>query len=205
MGSLRSINPYNPYLGLWTSLEGRAKWYGGQLHHEEALSREQAIRFYTINTAYPLLLEGLIGSLEEGKFADFVVLDRDLLTCPVDANRDTQGLRTFLRVFFQAEDGIRVRNVTGVQTCALPILSAERHLLRRLVPGEVPEPDGVIARAGGQGLAVRREDHRASLYFVPLEGGHGLGRAVAERSEERRVGKECRARWAACDYQEAGE
>jgi predicted amidohydrolase YtcJ len=96
IGSLRSVNPYNPFLGMWVTITRRAKWYDGQLHPEEALSREQALRFYTSNNAYLLFLENEIGSLEPGKRADLVVLDRDLLTCPVDAIKDAQCLRTYV-------------------------------------------------------------------------------------------------------------
>jgi predicted amidohydrolase YtcJ len=102
IGSLRSINPYNPFLGKWVAVSRRANGYEGQLHPEEALTREQAIRFYTINNAQLLFLEGRIGSLEEGKQADFVVIDRDLLTCPEDEIRQVHALATHLdrkRVF----------------------------------------------------------------------------------------------------------
>ena len=91
IGSLRSVNPYNPFLGMWTTITRKAKWYDGRLHPEEALSREQAIRFYTVNNAYILFLDDRVGSLEAGKLADFIVLDRDLLTCPVDDIKDTQS------------------------------------------------------------------------------------------------------------------
>lgn len=96
IGSLRSINPYDPFLAIWTTLTRRARWYEGQLHPEEALTREQAIRFYTINCAQALFQEKLVGSLEKGKRADFIVVDTDLLTCDVDAIRRTQVLRTYL-------------------------------------------------------------------------------------------------------------
>ncbi len=96
IGSLRSINPYNPFLGMWTAITRRAKWYDGQLHPEEALTREQAIRFYTVNCAKALFQDEHVGSLEEGKLADFIVVNTDLLTCPVDAIRDAQVLRTYL-------------------------------------------------------------------------------------------------------------
>lgn len=96
IGSLRSINPYNPFLGMWVTITRRAKWFEAPLHPEEALTREQAIRFYTRNNAYLLFLENEIGSLEAGKRADFVVLDRDLLTCPVDAIKDCRVLATYL-------------------------------------------------------------------------------------------------------------
>jgi predicted amidohydrolase YtcJ len=96
IGSLRAINPYNPFLAMWTTLTRKAKGYEGQLHPEEALSREQAIRFYTINKAYLMFLDDQIGSLEPGKLADFVVLDTDILTCPVDSIKQTQALQTYL-------------------------------------------------------------------------------------------------------------
>jgi predicted amidohydrolase YtcJ len=96
LGSIRSINPYNPFLGMWTTITRRARWYDGRLHPEEALSREQAIRFYTVNCARALFLEEHVGSLEKGKKADMIVVDTDLLTCPEDAIKDTQVLRTYL-------------------------------------------------------------------------------------------------------------
>jgi predicted amidohydrolase YtcJ len=102
VGSLRSINPYNPFLGMWVAVSRRASGYEGRLHPEEALTREQAIRFYTINNARLLFLEDRIGSLEEGKQADFVVLDRDLLACPEDEIRGARAVATYLdgkRVF----------------------------------------------------------------------------------------------------------
>lgn len=96
IGSLRSINPYNPFLGMWVAITRQAKWHEGRLHPEEALTREQAIRFYTSNNAYLLFKEDRIGSLETGKLADLVVLDTDLLTCPLDEIKNAQVLKTFL-------------------------------------------------------------------------------------------------------------
>jgi predicted amidohydrolase YtcJ len=96
IGSLRSVNPYNPFLAMWTTITRKAKWYDGRLHPEEALSREQAIRFYTVNNAYILFLDDRVGSLEAGKLADFIVLDRDLLTCLEDDIKDTRVLRTYI-------------------------------------------------------------------------------------------------------------
>lgn len=96
IGSLRSINPYNPFLGMWVTITRQARWFEGALHPEEALSREQAIRFYTTNNAHLLFMEDQVGSLEPGKLADLIVLDRDLLTCPLDDIRDTKVLRTYV-------------------------------------------------------------------------------------------------------------
>jgi predicted amidohydrolase YtcJ len=96
IGSLRSINPYNPFLGMWTTVTRKARWYDGTLHPEEALTREQAIRFYTWNNAYLLFRDHEIGSLETGKRADLIVLDRDILTCPEDNIKETQVMATYL-------------------------------------------------------------------------------------------------------------
>jgi predicted amidohydrolase YtcJ len=96
IGARRAVNPYDPFLGMATTVTRRAKWYDGPLHPEESLSREQAIRFYTINNAYLLFLEDQVGSLEEGKLADLIVLDNDILTCPEDRIEKTRVLRTYV-------------------------------------------------------------------------------------------------------------
>ncbi|MBL9199250.1 MAG: amidohydrolase family protein, partial [Opitutaceae bacterium] len=102
IGDLRAINFYNPFLAMWTTMTRRAKWFEGQLHPEEALTRRQAIEFYTRNNAHLIFWEKEIGSLEAGKRADFIVVDRDLLACPVDEVKDTRVLETWVegkRVF----------------------------------------------------------------------------------------------------------
>lgn len=103
VGSMRSINPYNPFLGIQTAVTRQSKWHPEPLHPEEALTREQALRFYTSNNAYLLFNEHLTGTLESGKFADLAILDTDLLTCPEDKIGVTQVLRTYLagKLIFQ--------------------------------------------------------------------------------------------------------
>ena len=96
IGSLRSINPYNPFLGMWITLTRQPRWASEPLHPEQRITRQQAIRLYTIYNAYLTFEENQKGSLESGKLADFIVLDRDILTCPTDAVKDTQVERTFL-------------------------------------------------------------------------------------------------------------
>src|SRR5437879_10241499 len=78
----------------------------------------------------------------------------------------------YLFFFFQAEDGIRDTSVTGVQTCALPIYERQRRLLEN------------VSRSGQALLGIIND----ILDFAKIEAG---------RSEERRVGKECRCRWSA--------
>src|SRR2546429_8921804 len=88
--------------------------------------------------------------------------------------------------FFQAEDGIRDVAVTGVQTCALPISRCWRdHLL--------------ATRRGGQSREAGCYRHLATRCRAVAAGGFGVGRSTRParpRSEERRVGEECRSRWA---------
>lgn len=96
IGSLRSVNPYNPFLGMWTAIVRQPRRMDGPLHSQHALDREQAIRLYTINNAFLTFEEKEKGSLEAGKLADFIVLDRDILECPVDEIRDIEVEQTWL-------------------------------------------------------------------------------------------------------------
>ena len=80
LDSLEATNPWNPWLGIWITL-ARLCERGTVLTPEERLTREQAIRLYTINNAYLNHEEKEKGSLEVGKVADLVVLDQDLLAC----------------------------------------------------------------------------------------------------------------------------
>lgn len=96
IGSLRSVNPYDPWLGIWTTLTRQPRWTDKPLHPEQRISREQAIRFYTINNAWLTFEEREKGSLEPGKLADFIVLDRDILSCETDAIRGTVVEQTWL-------------------------------------------------------------------------------------------------------------
>src|SRR5699024_11424602 len=95
--------------------------------------------------------------------------------------------------FFQAEDGIRDRNVTGVQTCALPIWLRLPETWSPLGRSCVPRSGAL--EAVGQALVVTATTAGrcwlapAQLARSPMQ--HSLAR---RRSEERRVGKERRSR-----------
>jgi len=82
IGSKRSVNPYNPFLGMWIAVTRQPRRMDGPLHPEQRISREQALRLYTIQNAYLTFEEHVKGSLEPGKYADFAILNTDLLTCP---------------------------------------------------------------------------------------------------------------------------
>src|SRR5947209_20553476 len=90
---------------------------------------------------------------------------------------------------FQAEDGIRVIGVTGVQTCALPICSGKVQVVTRRA--EAPSPFAAGLLFGFTAAFMYQYDR------VEAEPGGAppLDRQLLEqRSEERRVGKECRSR-----------
>jgi hypothetical protein len=93
--SLKATNPWNPWLGIWCTLT-RITEGGKVLVPEERLTREQAIRLYTINNAYLHYEEGMKGSLEVGKLGDLIILDRDILTCPLDEVRKIRPLTTIV-------------------------------------------------------------------------------------------------------------
>jgi predicted amidohydrolase YtcJ len=96
LGRRRSINPYDPFLGIWTMLVRQPRWADKPLHPEQCISREDAIRFYTIRNAFLTFAEREKGSLEPGKLADLIVLDKDILTCPVDEVKDIRVRTTYL-------------------------------------------------------------------------------------------------------------
>lgn len=77
----RAINPYNPFVSLWTEVS-RKMTDGRVLHPEQKITREEALKTHTIWAAWLQFAEAQRGSIEPGKFADLVVIDRDYLTCP---------------------------------------------------------------------------------------------------------------------------
>src|SRR5205085_8803253 len=98
---------------------------------------------------------------------------------------------------FQAEDGIRDLTVTGVQTCALPILAHTPRgtdILRYFVLDACQAPPTWTAlQLIEEQVDLIREQVGSDQVICALSGG--VDSAVATRSEERRVGKECRSRW----------
>src|SRR5690606_41143120 len=94
----------------------------------------------------------------------------------------------FVYFFFQAEDGIRDFHVTGVQTCALPICLADKSLILQATlthceTMSTPQNKKERISIGSLGPAEIGDADTENTYVFE-----------AQRSEERRVGKECRAR-----------
>src|SRR2546430_11122585 len=95
--------------------------------------------------------------------------------------------RICLFFFFQAEDGIRDLTVTGVQTCALPILESPCRRLWRLAVRMVSIVEQLHFQATLPGVWQRLRNAIEHTTIATV--------GDTPRSEERRVGKECRSRW----------
>ena len=63
---------------------------------EQAMSREEALRSYTINGAYAAFQEDILGSLSPGKYADITVLSQDIMTIPAEDIPKTEVLYTIV-------------------------------------------------------------------------------------------------------------
>jgi predicted amidohydrolase YtcJ len=75
--------------GMLTGVNGKPYWT------EELLTREQAIAAMTINIAKQMFIEDERGSIKTGKFADFLLLNQDVLTCPVNQIHNTKPTATY--------------------------------------------------------------------------------------------------------------
>ncbi|MGO9304090.1 MAG: amidohydrolase, partial [Candidatus Korobacteraceae bacterium] len=95
-GSDVAVTPISPWWGIWAAVVRRDLQSGQILAPEERISVEQALTLYTRNGAYAGFEEDRKGALELGKLADFVVVDRDVLTIPADELKDVKVLQTFV-------------------------------------------------------------------------------------------------------------
>src|SRR5258707_6405393 len=122
-----------------------------------------------------------------------------MLSCQILYCKPQKSLLLYLSSLLfclQAEDGIRDIGVTGVQTCALPFSSRRRHTRYwRDWSSDVCSSDLV----GGDGVEmIRAGFHDAEdwgVWTAQRSSALALITAGPHRSEERRVGKECRSRW----------
>ncbi|HEY8434313.1 MAG TPA: amidohydrolase [Sphingomicrobium sp.] len=95
-GSDGPISYYaEPLLEIYGEVTRGTQW-GGKLGPDQGISRADAIRSVTINGAYTTFEENVKGSIEPGKYADFVVLSKDILKIPAEQIRTTTVLATVL-------------------------------------------------------------------------------------------------------------
>jgi len=83
-GSDFPVEAVNPMHGISAAVTRRdlQGWPESGWYPEQAVSREEAIRAFTLDAAFAAFMEGQVGSLEVGKRADFIVLDRDIFAVP---------------------------------------------------------------------------------------------------------------------------
>ena len=87
---------YNPFHTLWEYTSGKVFPDRVKFETDEVLTREEALIAHTRSNAYILFMEDDLGTLEAGKFADLVVLDRDYLTVPANEVREIQSVMTIV-------------------------------------------------------------------------------------------------------------
>jgi len=97
-GSDFPVESANPFLGIYASIT-RKDIQGSPLngwYPEEAMDRVQTLKSFTIDAAYAGFQEGLLGSLESGKWADFIIIDQDIVTAPDSMLWQTKVLETWV-------------------------------------------------------------------------------------------------------------
>jgi len=97
-GSDAPVELVNPYHGLYAAVtrQSRDGLPEGGWYKEDAMTREEALKAFTVWAAYGQFEENLKGALKAGMLADFVVIDRDYLKCPDHEIKDIQALTTVL-------------------------------------------------------------------------------------------------------------
>ena len=98
-----AVTPSNPFYTLGFAVTGRM--IGGRPVNRQSITREEALIAHTRNNAFILFQENRIGSLQTGKFADLLVLDRDYLSVPADQIKDIKPVMTMVggKVVFEAK------------------------------------------------------------------------------------------------------
>jgi len=105
-GSDFPVELSNPFHGLYAAVtrQGRDREPHGGWYADQALSREEALHSFTLAAAYAANQEDRLGSLEPGKWADFIVIDRDYFKIPVAEIDDIKVLQTWVggKLLFQS-------------------------------------------------------------------------------------------------------
>ena len=97
-GSDFPVEEANPMLGVYAAVTRRdlEGWPEGGWLPEQRVTREEAFRAFTLDAAWAAFMESDTGSLEVGKRADFIILDRDAMTVPEEEIPAVQVLQTFV-------------------------------------------------------------------------------------------------------------
>ena len=107
-GTDAPVEPLNPIPSFYASvsrktLKGEPE---GGFEPAEKMTRAQALRSYTLDAAFGAFQENVLGSIEQGKFADFTVFSQDIMTVEEDRLLDTEAVMTIINgevVFGESE------------------------------------------------------------------------------------------------------
>ena len=98
-GSDWPVDPLMPWYGIERAVTRTAEeWYGynemGPLNPWESISLKNAVKYYTMGSAYQFHMEKKVGSIAKGKYADMIVLDQNIFKVPVEKVDQTKVLTT---------------------------------------------------------------------------------------------------------------
>jgi predicted amidohydrolase YtcJ len=98
-----AVAPANPFYTLWFAVTGRM--IGGRKVNRQTVSREDALIAYTRSNARFVFQESNLGSIQPGRYADLLVLDRDYLRVPSDQIKDIKPLMTLVggKIVYEAK------------------------------------------------------------------------------------------------------
>ena len=89
-----AVTPSNPFYTLGFAVTGRM--IGGREVNRQTITREEALIAHTRSNAWFIFQESNLGSIQSGKYADLVVLDRDYLTIPAEQIKDIKPVMTMV-------------------------------------------------------------------------------------------------------------
>jgi predicted amidohydrolase YtcJ len=148
VGVTRSGDPTNPH-----SAASIAPIFEGKINNDPALSRADVLRSITMNAAYQLRMEAYIGSIEVGKLADMIVLDKNFMTVPEDELARNKVLLTM----------VGGKTVMAIDAFSNSLGVSQRTLNARAVKVNLMASTGHAVVAGGR----PGDGHRSCSAFVP--------------------------------------
>ena len=91
-GTDAPVEPINPFASFYASVSRKtlAGYPEGGYEPAQKMTRDEALKSYTLWAAYGAFMEDIVGSIEEGKYGDFTILDRDIMSIPEDDILETK-------------------------------------------------------------------------------------------------------------------